>query len=134
MRGIEVCSREALLVEERSKFAGFGERRRLGEYLAMMRAVFAANQGMQGEDAGISRPAEGERRQGVRAPPKAAQNMPGVPLHRLEGGIQRCATHGIVHDVESLTVGVCGYVFFDGDRAIVDGGSAEAFHDAALVR
>ncbi len=43
MRGVDVRSRKAPLVEQRPVFPGFGECGCLGEYLAMMRAAFASN-------------------------------------------------------------------------------------------
>src|SRR5262249_27267536 len=74
-----------------------------------------------------------ERSQRVRPPAEAAQDMAGVPLHRLKRGIQCCATNGVIDDIEPFASGVSGNIFFDRYRAIVDRSSAEVFDDALLV-
>jgi hypothetical protein len=45
MRSVDVSGRKSPLVEKRLQLACFGDRRGLRGYLAMMRAVFASNQG-----------------------------------------------------------------------------------------
>lgn len=54
MRSRDVRGRKSLLVEKRLELARFSERRCLREDLAMMRAIFARNQGKQGKHPGVS--------------------------------------------------------------------------------
>jgi len=72
----------------------------VGEYLPVMSTVFTCNQGEQGEHTRVSGPPKRERGQRVRPPTQGTQDVPSVALYRSEGSIQRCASNGVVDDID----------------------------------
>ena len=124
---------KGLGIEERLEFASLGEGCCLGEDVAVMELVFAGQQGMKGEDAGVGCAAEGERGEGVGAPSEAAQRMAGVALDGGEGNVEGGSADGVVNDIEALACGVFSAVLLDRGGAVVDWCRAVVLDDFLLV-
>src|ERR1700728_758579 len=68
------------------------------------------------------------------SPSEDAYDMTGVALDRSERSVECGPADGVKDDVEPLSGGASGDIFFYRDCFVVDGSSIKVFHDTFLVR
>ena len=60
--------------------------------------------------------------------------MTGIPADCVERSVERYTANCVIDNVESLTVGECADVFFNGAGTVVYGRRTEALHKFLLTR
>ncbi|MGX1494913.1 hypothetical protein RKD41_007172 [Streptomyces tendae] len=96
--------------------------------LAVVLAALAGQHRQQGEDARVGGSPERQGCQRMGAPAQRAHDMAGVGAHRIEGGVQDRAAHGVIDDVESGAAGVLSDVPLHGNGGVVDRHSPQSAH------
>jgi hypothetical protein len=80
VRAADLIDRKTLFAEKRLGFPGLSEFCDAGEYSAMMRPVFAGEQGKKGKYPRVAGPAKGKWIETMRSPTQTAYDMAGITL------------------------------------------------------
>src|ERR1700679_3599085 len=120
-------------MKQRTKLARLGQFAGASEDFPMMVTKLTRKQRKKSEYPGIGGTAKGEWGQRMISPPQAADCVPSVPLHDLEGVVQDAISHCVINDIPPLCVRRECDIFLWFLGLVVYRNGAIALHDRCLA-